>query len=880
MLRYLFHSSRKQAINGTLRNFSSSSAQRKKVSTLNLTELVNIANPPMKALEERLAPTGSVVFDTVKKYTQKYPLCVLLVQVGDFYELYDSHATKYASQLDLKLTKKNVASGVIVDFAGFPVRSLDRYLDILVNRLQCRVALCEQVGPVTREDRSMLGFDRRITRIITPGTVIEERFLESNQYNYLLAIYPGKNHIGLAWVDISLGEFVMQRTTIDRLKDDIARIRPREVVLPQSRKPSDEALEKGLSDLEAFDPITKLFVINPTITLSYESDSYFDARAGGKSLQASFGSFTEILPDYSEEELAAAMALMTYVDETHINRKPKWQKPTHFHIEDTVCIDSAAMTSLELITSLQGRRVDSLLGVMDSTTTSAGSRLLSRWISSPLTNAQKIRNRLSVVEFFTNETFVMDDVRSYLRQSTDAQRAFQRLALKKGQHSDLMEVWSTLNVIRAIRDKLKQVQSEVAQTLGDSMDPHIEMADYIINAFNYEKIQSKGNREYDFVNHSFHPSLSQLHHRLNQLELDKNQLQTSLKSVCGNSATLLGDGALKHMVEVSSRQAEKLEELFPDAKLIHSIKSKKRYQVKEWMNISAEMEMIQSEIIEIEGEVFEEVVDKLLDQSTSILQSCRKLAELDILAGFAKLAVDNSYVQPRITTSNRTIITGGRHPVVESNLAKKGKAFTGNDCDLGADQLIWLLTGPNMGGKSTFLRQYVLIILMAHVGSFVPADRAWISVTDRVFSRVGAADNLANNQSTFMVEMSEVADILRHATSKSTVIMDEVGRGTSTADGFSLALGILDYLHDKIKCKTLFATHYHELADKMNDYKRTKCFRTMIDEDKSGNFRFIHKIEPGVCRQSHGLKVARLAGLPDAVINKAEEVWKDMSHTF
>ncbi|KAI7900807.1 DNA mismatch repair protein MutS [Cokeromyces recurvatus] len=819
--------------------------------------------------------TGSIVLDTVRAYTKKYPLCVLLVQVGDFYELYESHATLYASQLDLKLTKKLITANTVVDFAGFPSRSLDRYLDILVNKLQCKVALCEQLGPVSREDKSIVGMQRRITRIITPGTVIEDRFLDSNQYNYLLSIFPNKDFIGLAWVDISVGEFIMQRTTLVNLKNDLARIGPREVILPESMRPSDAVLEQGLIDQDAYDPITKMLVADSSIAISYEPAEHYDAYKAGRTLHSMFKRFSETAPNFSNDELAAGMALILYVNETHVDKKLKWQMPIQFNINESVRIDSAAMTSLELLKSLQGKRMDSLLGTLDHTSTSAGSRLLTRWITSPLTSISEIRRRLDIVEFFTNDIFLLKDIRSLLRQSTDAQRALQRLALKRGQHSDLLEILYTLDVIQSIHSKLKL--PEALKDFMIDMDPHRSISSYIKDAFDYEQIQSKGNnKEYGFVNHAFHPELSNLHHELNQLETKRLNLQTELRELCGNSLTLLTEGSLKHIIEVNARQAHNILTRFPNAIPFNHTKSKHRFQVEEWTDISIRLENIQSQIIEIENKIFTEVVDRVLDHSTTILQSCRKLAQLDVLTCFAHIAHENNYVRPRITQTNRTMIMGGRHPVVEANLARKGRMFVANDCDVQEKQRIWLLTGPNMGGKSTFLRQYAIIVLMAHIGSFVPANRAWIGVTDRIFSRVGAADNLAQNQSTFMVEMSEVSTILQQATEKSTVIMDEVGRGTSTKDGFSLAYGVLDYLHNHIKCRTLFATHYHELADATSNFSNIKCYQTSLEEDQDGGFRLDHKVQPGVCRQSHGIKVARIAGLPDYVINKANDMWNSL----
>ncbi|CEP08338.1 hypothetical protein [Parasitella parasitica] len=858
------------------RFFSSTSISRKRVSKHVLAELAILpeSQPPTKPLAHVVLSTGSVVLDTVRKYTRLYPHCIVLTQVGDFYELYENHASRFAPQLDLKLTKKQIASGTIVDFAGFPSRALDRYLDLLVNKLHCKVALCEQSGPVSRQDNTIVAMERRVTRVITPGTVIEERFLEANQYNYLLSIFPNKEDVGLAWVDVSVGEFVMQRSSQTSLKDDLARIRPREVILPESMRPSHAIMEQGVFDQDAYDPITRLLVSDPSIAISYQDDSEYSDKKAIMTLNQMFKRFSANAPGFSQIELAAGMALMMYVNETHINRKPKWQMPSRFSTHDSVCIDSAAMASLELVKTLQGRRADSLLGVLDHTSTSAGSRLLARWISSPLTSVSDINQRLDIVEFLSQDRFLLDDVRSILRQSTDAQRALTRLTMKKGQHSDLMEVWFALDVMRNIHKKL-QAFAPLYQLMNE-MDPHSNIADHIQEAFDYEKIQSKEIREYGFVNHAFHPALLQLHTELDQLETQRLALQNELRALCGNSLLLLTDGPLKHIIEVGARQSKKLLDRFPNAIPLNHTKTKKRYQIDEWTSISVRLESTQSQIIQVEAQVFEQVVDKLLDSSATILQSCRKLAQLDVLTCFAHLAVTNQYVRPRLTRVNRTMITGGRHPVVETNLAKRGKNFTENDCDVGDGQRIWLLTGPNMGGKSTFLRQHVIIVLMAHMGCFVPANRAWIGVTDKIFSRVGAADNLAQNQSTFMVEMSEVSTILKQATAKSTVIMDEVGRGTSTRDGLSLAFGILDYLHNKIKCRTIFATHYHELAESVQDFAHLKCYCTGLKINEQGNWSFVHKVEPGVCQESHGLKVAQLAGLPESVIKKAESMWDSL----
>jgi DNA mismatch repair protein MutS len=709
---------------------------------------------------------------------------------------------------------------------------------------------------------------RKISRIFTPGTVIEDRFLEPNQYNYILSVYPKTDYIGLAWMDISVGEFVMQKTTLDRLKDDLARIRPQEIVLPASLKPDEHAIEQGLTDPTAVDPVTRLLISDTSLVLSYQNDDNYSTNDAGQVLNLLKGNLST---NFTQAELAAGMALIMYVNETCINTKLKWQAPTQFRMHDSVCIDSAAVASLELVKNLQGRRTDSLLSVIDCTTTCAGSRLLSRWITSPLTSQEDINRRLDTVDYFKKDRFLLEDIRTLLRQSTDAQRALQRLTLGRGQYTDLVEVGATLSSIKSIVDRLEPLDAETLHHLLKNLNPHHDIATHLGSAFDYEHIQSKGDKEYGFVNRTYDPNLEKLYKKLTDVESNRSRLQEAFASICGNSVQLITDGPWKHIVEVNTSQSAKLLGQYPEAILVNKIKSKRRFQIEEWTQISLKISHLESQIKQMEDEIFERIVQEVLENSMTILQSCRTLAQLDVLTSFSQLASQNNYVRPRMTRTNRTLIKGGRHPVVETTLSRKGRIFTENDCSVGGDSRIWLLTGPNMGGKSTFLRQNAIIVLMAHLGSFVPADRAHIGITDKIFSRVGAGDNLAQNQSTFMVEMSEVATIIKGATSKSTVIMDEVGRGTSTQDGFALAYSILDHLHNQIKCRTLFATHYHELADEMADYSHIKNYHTSIKETKEG-FRFVHKVEPGVCRQSHGIKVAQLAGIPLSIIKKAESI--------
>ncbi|KAI7871067.1 DNA mismatch repair protein MutS [Spinellus fusiger] len=848
------------------------------------------------ALEPKMTASGSMVLDTVREQTKLYPHCVLLIQVGDFYELYESHAANYAAKLDIKLTRKDMASGVTVDFAGFPLRSLDRYLDILVNRLGCRVALCEQAGTVTREDGSVMGKRRRMTRIITPGTVIEERFLDASSNSYLMAVSTNGDDVGLAWIDLSVGEFVLQYSKLDAFKDDLARIRPREVILPLSMKPKQDPVE----DIE--DPIARALINEPYIAISYQKDTDFDAAGGREALNtilmadsttSSLGEEAleslDTLDSLESTELSSAMAIISYINGTHIEDKPQLQRPVRYNAKDNLRIDSAAIVSLELVKGLKdGRKADSLVGVIDSTVTSAGSRLLARWLTSPLTSIERINQRLNAVEFFYDRPELLSSVREIFKQSTDAQRALQRIAVRRGQRSDLLDICNTLDVIKKFKAEVIPYLDQKPLTLNAMsiyniahlLDPHEKLTQYVKKAIGHQILDKDKDKPYGIVNRSFKPALERLHSQLDQMEIERDGFHYNLRLQCGNSVSLTSSGLYKHVVEINGTQASKLLAIY-DCHLVNKTKTKHRYQVDTWTNLSVEIETKRSQLIEMEARIIEEIVEKVMGHSLTILHSCRVMAQLDVFASFAQLSNEQRYVRPKLVTDNQISITGGRHPVVESHLARKGRSFVQNDLKLGDQQEVWLLTGPNMGGKSTFLRQNAVIVLLAHMGCFVPARKATIGITDRIFSRVGAADNLAQDQSTFMVEMAETATILQQATERSMVIMDEVGRGTSTTDGFSLAYAILYDLSSRIQCRTLFATHYHELADALDDDRhpelnRIKCFMTSLHEDENG-FTFLHRVRPGVCRQSHGLKVAQLAGLPPSVVAMAQDVWTQLN---
>ncbi|CAM0135534.1 unnamed protein product [Umbelopsis sp. WA50703] len=576
----------------------------------------------VEQLPKLRAPTGSVVLDAVREFTEKYPTCVLLMQVGDFYELYEDHASQYASQLDLKLTKKEITTGTIVDFAGFPLRSLDRYLELLVNRVKCNVALCEQYTTSSGH------LKRKITRIITPGTLVEERFLDAHEYNYLLAIHVDGQNTGLAWIDMSVGDFIMQKSDLSQLQDDLARIRPREILLPAW-------LEHDTQHI-----VNQIVQNFSRAAVTFRSLAFFDAQAGRQTVDELFNKDKRLelprstaielepefdAPQFSDSETAAAQALMEYVDSTQLGTRPRLQKPIKFDAQEVLRIDNATMNSLEVLTSIrEGKRADSLLGVIDCTATSAGSRLLNRWLVSPLTKMDAIEKRLDIVDYFYKRSRLLDDVRLALKSSNDAQRALQRLSLKKGQHSDLLELKWTLQSMMTIKQQiqsslLKAEDASVEQVpashplikLLDSLDTHDHLAEAIANAINEEYViakNTKDNREFGFVNASYNKKLLAANKKLIALENDKNALYDKLRSICGSSVSLITSSAYKHVVEVGNRHAQKLKDAFT-ATLVNQTRTKHRYQIEEWTKLSVDIENTSATIIELESQVYDEMCE-------------------------------------------------------------------------------------------------------------------------------------------------------------------------------------------------------------------------------------------------------------------------------
>ncbi|KAL1919130.1 uncharacterized protein VTP21DRAFT_2512 [Calcarisporiella thermophila] len=812
--------------------------------------------------EGEMAPTK--MLKIVRHNREMYPHCVLLTEVGEFYELYEDQAAEIGPLLDLKVTLKTFRKQAI-PFTGFPSRHLDRYLELLVNKLGRHVALCEQLGR---------GVDvpRRVTRIITPGTLVDEGFLDPHENNFLLAItheMGEQGRIGLAWLDLSTGDFVTSTSSAMTLDDDLARIRPREIIIPGDSKKLLALLQKEE------DPTSPSYALTQRPLSAFENTS----------------ALLTLFPDLraSEPEQRASAALLEYVDSTQMGQRPRLRSPIRFSGEEVMRIDRSTLKSLELVSNLrEGGKKGSLLHVLDRTTTRAGSRLLTEWLTSPLTDVSQINARLDLVEFFHFESHLLDDLRATLRASGDAQRAIQRLSLNRGRPGDLLDVRYTIEAMEKVRN---QLQREMARktvppsvmACVEGLRPPLEVARAIEQAFEEGRVKNSstapnapGNEAgYGNVKREFNERLKELYAKLEQLLREKDRLQDRYRAeFSAPQLVLLTHAQTRHVIEVSHRESSLLSSS-PRVTLVQHNQTKRRYQTQEWVELSREIEETHARLMEEEAQVFESIREMVMREAAGIIENCRMLARMDVAAAFAFLAREKGYVRPRVLEdSQRHMVLHGRHPVVEHVLQTRSKMFVKNDCVLDEER-VWLLTGPNMGGKSTFLRQNALMCVMAQIGCFVPAERAELGVVDRLFSRVGASDSLAQDRSTFMVEMLETAAILRDATPRSLVIMDEVGRGTAHFDGLSIAYAALRHLFHRRGCRVLFATHYHELADMIGRQEGIGCYHTGMGEDVAGGgFRFVHKLQKGVCRKSYGLVVARMAGVPEEVLRVAGDTMR------
>ena len=788
---------------------------------------------------------------------KQYPDCLVFYRMGDFYELFYEDAKTASRVLDITLTKRGKSEGTDVPMCGVPFHAYESYLAKLVKQ-GFKVAICEQMeNPADAKKRGSAALVRRdVIRVVTAGTLTEETLLDAKKNNYLMACVLVGSELGLSWVDLSTGDFMTALTTPNELLSFLSGL---------------ECAELLVSESFAKDMQTQLYDYrHVTTTLPDVRFSYTNALERLKqSFQvASLDSFG----DFSRVEVMAAGAVLDYIVLTQKASFPRLKAPVRRQEEACMQIDAGTRRSLELFNAFSENGT-SLLSCIDRTKTAAGGRLLRQYLSSPLCSVEAIKRRQDMVAFFVDAEKTRSDCIELLKQVPDLERVLGRVALRRAGPRDLAQIRDGLALIPQLRLLFKgmtfPVQLDWAlQQLGD----HSFLVDTLQRALAADLPLMA--RDGGFIATGYRPALDSIKtHKDDARRIISRMQEEYIKKTGITTLKITYNNLLGYFIEVPAKQASKML-TDPELGFIHrqTLLNNVRFTTTELSDLDNELRGAQDHILAIELELFEELCQQIMDSATQITQAAQALATLDVASSLASVAVQNEYCRPVVDDSLVFDIKGGRHPVVEQALGKQHQTFCPNDCCLGEPEgRLWILTGPNMAGKSTFLRQNALIAILAQIGSFVPAQSAHIGLIDKVFSRVGAADDLARGQSTFMVEMVETAAILNHATERSLVILDEIGRGTATFDGLSLAWAVVEYLHDKNKSRALFATHYHELTALKNTLKQVALY-TMQIKDWNGEVVFLHSVGKGTLDKSYGIHVAKLAGLPEVVLDRASHI--------
>jgi DNA mismatch repair protein MutS len=799
------------------------------------------------------------------------PGLLLFYRMGDFYELFFEDAEIASRALGITLTKRGKHQGADIPMCGVPVERSDDYLHRLIAAGH-RVAVCEQTeDPSAARKRGNKSVVRRdVVRLVTPGTLTEDTLLDAKANNYLLALAraqasSGGDRFALAWIDISTAEFMVTECGAGELGATLARINPNEVIVSDALH-GDPDLSALLRELPSVTPLTR---------------DVFDSATAERRLCDYFAVATmDGLSAMSRLEATAAAAAVTYIDRTQISQRPPLSPPSREASGSTMAVDPATRANLELTRTLAGERRGSLLDAIDLTMTAAGSRLLAQRLAAPLTDTAAITRRLDAVAAFTSDSPARDDIRTILRTAPDMSRALARLSVGRGGPRDLaglrdgmlaadqalarLEEFSDPPAdIAAAMQSLRQPSRDLARELGDALSESLPLM----------------KREGGFVREGYESALDEARKLRDDSRLVVAAMQARYAEETGvKTLKIRHNNVLGYFVEVTAQHGDRLMSAPLNATFIHrqTLAGQVRFTTSELGEIEARIANAGDRALGLELEIFDRLAAMAIQNGDELRNAAHAFAQLDVAASLAKLAIDENYTRPDVDNSLSFAVEGGRHPVVEQALKRAGHPFIANACDLSpipsqTSGQIWLLTGPNMAGKSTFLRQNALIALMAQTGSFVPARRARIGIIDRLFSRVGAADDLARGRSTFMVEMVETAIILNQASERALVILDEIGRGTATFDGLSIAWATIEHLHEANKCRGLFATHYHELT--ALSAKLPRLFNATVRvKEWHGEVVFLHEVLPGAADRSYGIQVAKLAGLPPSVIARAKSV--------
>ncbi|KAF3934612.1 hypothetical protein ABW20_dc0101820 [Dactylellina cionopaga] len=923
-----------------------------------------------------------------------------MTRVGGFYEFYFEQAEELGPLLGLKVGRKRTKGlrDSDVPMAGFPFFQLDRFLKVLVQDLSRHVAIAEEYPNPHQSDKEHpsygLLWDRRVTRIITPGTLIDEKFMDPYENNFLLSVWPSNGRsgfnnmkqggsqidegeevavdtqapVGLAWLDLSTGDFFTQISSRGALSAELARIGPREIVIDETCRDTPE--------VQLLEEEKRLMTFHTSSILPQDTAAWNSLlEPGSVNLLAHQG--------FEREEVAAGSTLLSYVKDKLQGLAMKLQPPIRRSKENNMLIDAVTMRALEIRTTMRDGvigGVGTLLKTVRRTVTRGGTRRLGMWLTSPETSVKVINDRLNLVEHFIQSPKLLEDIRHKLKLTHDSQRLVQKMALGRGDADDLVALARTISATQEIVDRMNtrlptRLESlevvtnllarisgleELAEKILESIDENGLMLQHTIEDLKAAEItelaeavedgrispgssisgaigeegdveEAEGKEEEEekpkrrsrktkatktgkketrtkaqrilkeadrekmepwIMHQTASKALQRLHKSLDELMREKLVMETQLldeSQISDHLIALKWTPSLGHILHIKSRTLPDMTQgMLANAISVGSSKSTHSYHLPEWTRLGSRIEMARLAIRAEEQRVLQDIRKQVILNIHTLRRNAAVLDEIDIAGGFAVLAWEAEWVRPILNMGTAHKIVGGKHATVQKSLGDQGRSFVANDCFVGDAEGMWIITGPNMAGKSTFLRQNALISILAQTGSYVPADHAEIGIIDQIFSRVGSADDLYRSQSTFMVEMMETAHILRNATERSFVIMDEVGRGTTVEDGYAIAGGVLRYLWEICGCRVLFATHFHGLVELARGWeaeisddekggkgkqKKVGAYCTDVMEDKvGGGWSYVHKLRKGVNMKSHAVKVARMAGLPALAIRAAEGI--------
>ncbi|KAK4499623.1 hypothetical protein PRZ48_010141 [Zasmidium cellare] len=886
---------------------------------------------------------------------EKFKDCVVLTRVGDFYEMYFDQVEQFAPLVNLKKAKKTTKDFGDVPMAGFQHGQLERYLKMFVQDLGKQVAISEQIRLPESERTEGQMFDRRVTRVVTAGTLVDENFMDPFENNYLLGIHfaghlPSKSQqtdnetsfdrqkrstkVGLSWIDLSSGDFYTQATDLASLPSAVARIGPREIALDSSMQSYGlPHLQKTISD------------VNLPIHFHEVQD-----------LAASVADWTPMLEhsipkdrqsEFSAVEVTAGNLILGYIREKLQDTQLQLQAPIRRTDDECMAVDRQSLRNLEIRSTLRdGSFSGSLLHTVRLTVTKSGARLLSQRLVSPSMSLAVINNRLELVQELLGFEDLRADIVELLKRTSDTYRLLQKFSIGRGDADDLLGLARTVDVMQQMADRLHEhILANQDRSMQDSQDdlynPDLTFLWDVLERLDLEQplkaakniqsaIDEDGLNQQHLVEESAEAEAEQMseeattadatgqkspkfskrrsqqmqqeergsemkpediwimrrnasstleraHGDLDRLLHAKFDLAMRLRrDLRAESLTLKWSAQLGHFCHVKGKDAQGNLSALAGARTIGSTKSTKSFYLSEWTHLGVRIDDAKLRIRTEEERVFGKLRGEVLENLMKLRRNAAVLDELDVACSSAAVAKQREWVRPILSSRASHKIMGGRHPTVDAGLKEQGRSFTSNGCGVGDEEKIYLITGPNMAGKSTYLRQNALITILAQTGCFVPAEYAEIGLVDKIFSRVGSADNLYQDQSTFMVEMLETAEILKQATPRSFVIMDEVGRGTTPEDGIAVGYACLHHLHNVNRSRSLFATHFHALADMTRDFDNVACYCTDVSESQDGSWAYDHKLRRGVNRSSHALKVARMAGLPEEAITVAGDVLAEL----